>query len=156
MKLKAPLLIIVLAVMALLWGIQEARADSPAWLTSICSNVDCLNNFTGKAGWSIIQKQAITGGFTDLKTDWYVSPGPGFDMPIHSGPALGTPFLDVNAIFKLGKLASDKIPAVKTLVSSDPFVSGLLGSMTVGESIAYDYTQGKWVDSTWFGLYKKF
>lgn len=135
---------------------RPAAADSPSWLQAICSNVDCLNNFTGKAGWSIIQKQAITGGFTDLKTDWYVSPGPGFDAPIHSGPALGTPFLDMNAIFKIGKLASDKLPALKTFVNQEPFVSGLLGSMTIGESIAYDYTEGKWVDSSWFGIYQKF
>lgn len=147
---------IVLVGLLLLYPLRPASADNPSWLTTLCSNVDCLNNFTGKVGWSIIQKQAVTGGFTDLKTDWYISPGPGFDLPVVSGPSLGTPFLDVNAIVKVGKYASDKIPAIHDLVNADPFVSGLLGSMTIGESIAYDYTRSKWVDSTWMGLYKKF
>jgi hypothetical protein len=75
---------------------------------------------------------------------------------VNGGPALGTPFLDVNAIFKVGKLISDKIPPIHDFVNSDPFVAGLLGHLTIGEAGAYDYTHGRWFDDTWVGVTAKF
>lgn len=142
-------LLMLTAVLALgPW--RPAAADNPI-LSKICANVSCLNNFTAKTGWSFSQKQEYSGGFTDLEQGWYLSPAPGFDVPINAGPSVGTPNLDINAVFKVGKLLSDKVPPIHNLVNSDPFVSGVLKYMTIGESGAYDYTHGRWYDLTWAG-----
>lgn len=133
-------------------------ADVSSVLQTVCSNVDCLNNFTAKNGWSFIKKQDFTGGFTDLKQDWYLSAGPGFDVPMQSGVGLGTPFIDGNVIFKIGQLVSDKVPAIHTIVTNDPLIAGILGHMTVGESLAWDTNaQGsKWIDMSWLGATWRF
>jgi hypothetical protein len=142
----------------LLAGAPQAHADVTSALQTVCNNVDCLNNFTGKTGWSFIRQQEYTGGFTDLESTWYLSPGPGFDIPIGPGPSLGTPLIDINAIFKVGKLVSDKVPAVNKVVNSDPFLNGLLGALTIGESFDYDASaqnRGKFFDITWLGATAK-
>jgi hypothetical protein len=122
-------------------------------LSQICANVDCLNNFTGKTGYSFAEHTVMAGGFTDLEKSWYVSPAPGFDVPVTKGPSTGLPLLDLNVVFKFGQLMSDKIPYVHTLVNSDPFVAGLMKYTTIGESGGWDYTgtPNKFFDLTWFG-----
>lgn len=126
---------------------RPAAAENPI-LAKICSAVDCLNNATAKTGWSFSQKEEYAGGFTDLEQKWYLSPAPGFDVPVRSG---GMPNLDINAVFKLGKLLSDKVPPIHNLVNSDPFVQGLMKYATIGESGSYDYSHGRWYDLSWVG-----
>lgn len=133
---------------------NKLHADISSVLQSICSNVDCLNNFTGKTGWSFTRHQEYTGGFTDLEQNWYLSPAPGFDVPIGNGASVGTPLIDVNVLLKIGQLASDKIVSVHALVNSNPFINGVLGALTIGESGGYDASatnQGKFFDITWVG-----
>lgn len=155
MKLRIfPLFIVIVAVIAAL-TVGMAHADNPI-LSGFCAQVDCLNNFTAKTGWSFNQSQLYAGGFTDLKQSWYVSPGPGFDVPINGGPSAGTPNLDINVIVKVGKFLSDKVAPIHGLVSSDPFLSGFLSAATIGESGSYNYSQGKWYDLTWVGATYRF
>lgn len=123
-----------------------ASADNPV-LGQICSTVDCLNNFTPKGGYSFDKKKLMGGGFTDLKQSWYVSPAIGFDAA--KGEA---PNFDVNAVFKFGKLVSDKVPYVHDFVNSHPFTQGLMKYTVIGETGAYDYNNGGWYDLTWVGF----
>jgi len=155
MKLRLPLFILIVVAIAVIALLGQAQADNPI-LSSICSSVDCLNNFTAKTGWSFSQKQLYAGGFTDLKQSWYLSGGPGFDVPVNGGPSVGTPNLDVNVIFKLGKLLADKVTPIHNMVNSDPFLQGLLNYGTIGESGSYDYSHGKWYDLTWAGFTYRF
>lgn len=141
---------LVFLVLFLMVPLRPATADNPV-LGTICSQVDCLNNFTAKTGYSFSKDKLLGGGFTDLKQDWYLSPGPGFDVT--SGEA---PNLDVNIIFKFGKLLSDKISYIHDFVNSHPFSQGLLKYTTVGESGAYDYNNGRWYDITWVGAHLQF
>lgn len=134
----------------ILWPNRPVFADN-TYLSAVCTNVDCLNNFTAKTGYSIAKDKVLYGGFTDMKQDWYLSPGPGFDA------AQGeTPNLDINLIFKAGKLLADRVPYFHDFVSSHPFTQGLLKYTTIGETGAYDYTHGKWYDLTWVGATVQF
>lgn len=135
----------LLALAVLLIAAGSAHADNPI-LSGLCSQVDCLNNATAKSGYSFQKKEMLYGGFTDLKQDWYLSPAPGFDA------ARGeTPNLDINAVFKIGKLMADKVPYVKDFVTSHPFTQGLLKYATVGVTGSYDYSKGSWYDMEWVG-----
>lgn len=138
-------------VIALVGLATVAHADI---FQTVCSNVDCLNNFTVKTGYSFALKQEGTGGFTDLKQSWYVSPAPGFNFLQNN--LNQTPNFDANVLFKFGQLLSDKVPSIHTLVNSDPFVQGMMKYAIVGESGAYDQNTGKWYDMTWIGATVKF
>lgn len=141
-----------LALFLIVGPLRPAAAATNPILSAICTNVDCLNNFTAKTGYSFSQKQVMTGGYTDLERTWYVSPGPGFEVPINPGPTVQTPFLDLNVVFKAGQLMSDKIPYVHNMVNSDPFITGLLKYSTIGESGSWDYTNHRFIDLTWAGF----
>jgi hypothetical protein len=147
----------LIVIFLLIGPLRPAAADNPI-LSGFCSYVDCLNNFTAKTGWSFNQKQLYAGGFTDLKQKWYISGGPGFDVPINRGPNTGTPNLDVNVILKVGQFLSDKITPIHVFVNSDPFLQGLMAYSTIGESASYDYTRGKgkWYDLSWAGFTYRF
>lgn len=134
-----------LTLMVLLGVVAMAHAENPA-LSQLCSVVDCLNNFTAKTGYSFQKDMVLYGGFTDLKQNWYLSPGPGFD----SAPG-EHPNLDVNVVFKFGKLLADKVPSLHDFVTSHPFTQGLLKYTTFGETGAYDYVHGTWYDMSWVG-----
>lgn len=149
MRNKLVALIGVFAVLAA-WPNRPVFADNP-YLSAICSQVDCLNNFTAKTGYSFSKDKVLYGGFTDLKQDWYLSPGPGFDADKGE-----TPNLDVNIVFKAGKLLADKVPYIKDFVSSHPFTQGLLKYTTIGETGSYDYVHGQWYDMTWVGATVQF
>jgi hypothetical protein len=156
MKMRLPWFILVVAAMIALGfaGPKPAFADNPL-LSAICKNVDCLNNFTGKTGYSWQLKSVMAGGFTDFEQSWYLSPVVGFEVPIGKGPSTGTPLLDIGVLFKAGKLLSDKIPYVHSLVNSDPFVAGAMKYLTFGESGGWDYTSTaptRYYDLTWVGF----
>jgi hypothetical protein len=148
--------------LALLWGAvgiglfalsRPAHADNPI-LSTICKNVDCLNNFTAKTGYSWTLRQVMAGGYTDLEQSWYVSPDAGFEVPIAAGPATGKPLLDVGVLLKVGKLLSDKVSYIHTLVNTDPFVAGAFKYATIGESGGWDYTgsPNRFYDLSWAGF----
>ena len=144
-------LVLLFAVLA--WPLRPAEADNPI-LSTICSTVDCLNNFTAKEGYSFRLDQEATGGFTDLKQSWYISPAPGFNYLGNDFTHL--PNFDVNAVFKIGKLLSDKIPLVNNIANYSPFTQGLFKYATIGETASYDLNQGQWYDMSWVGLTAKF
>lgn len=137
---------LLLLVLMLILASKFTYADNPV-LGGFCQAVDCLNNFTPKGGYSFVNKKLMAGGFTDLKQAWYVSPAIGFDASKGEEPNL-----DVNGVFKMGKLASDKIPFVHDFVNSHPFTQGLMKYTVVGETGAYDYNNGRWYDLTWVGV----
>lgn len=144
--MKTLMLRIVLFFTLLFVLFKPARADNPI-LGGLCQAVDCLNNFTPKGGYSFVEKKLMAGGFTDFKQAWYVSPAVGFDASKDSPPNL-----DINGVFKLGKLASDKVPFIHDFVNSHPFTQGLMKYTVVGETGAYDYNNGRWYDLTWVGV----
>lgn len=130
------------------------QADVSSALQTMCANVDCLTNFTGKTGWSLIKKQEFSGGFTDFESSWYVSPVLGFDVPIGAGVSVQTPFIDPGIDVKLGRFLTSQIPYLKTLTTAQPFVSGLLGALTIGESVGYipsTVSGSKVFDISWIG-----
>jgi hypothetical protein len=142
----------VLVVIALLsimvLSLKPAHAENPT-LSEICSNMDCLNNFTVKTGYSFKLKQEGTGGFTDLKKSWYLSPGVGFNYLRNGFSA--PPSLDINAIFKGGQLLSDKVAYIHDFVNSHPFTQGLMKYTTVGETFTPGWGNQTAYDMTWVG-----
>jgi hypothetical protein len=148
-RLKGSLFLTVFLMLGSKWVMADTTTNPV--LSALCSNVSCLNNFTAKTGWSFSAQQEYSGGFTDLEQTWYLSPAPGFDVPIGPGVSVGNPNLDINLVFKAGKLLSDKVTAIHNMVNNDPFLTGLMKYATIGESGAYDYSHGRWYDLSWVG-----
>jgi hypothetical protein len=128
-------------------------------LESLCSMVDCLTNFTAKQGYTFTkgfsEGEWVSGGYTDLKQSWYISPGPGFEKATFN--ASESAFFDVNIIIKGGKYLSDKVAYIHDLAASSIFSQGLLKYGTMGYSLTYVAGTGeRWRHGPWAGFTVKF
>lgn len=129
-------------------------ADPGTWLPSLCSSVDCLNNFTVKTGYDIPNQEWTSGGFTDLKQSWYVSPAVGFQKAMFDSTQ--SAFVDANIVVKAARILTDNVAWFKGAGESSVITAGILKYATFGYSLTYDFSnvspEHRWRHGPWGGF----
>lgn len=132
-----------------------AKADpsGPNWLTSLCQNVHCLDNFTAKTAYDLKRGEWMSGGFTELYQFYYLGPAVGFEKAMFNDESA---FFDFNVVAHVGTFFNDHIPYVHDLLRNAPFAQGLLQYSTFGYEAAWDFSRGEIRHGPWIGFALRF